>query len=227
MRHLILAAIAGLASPGLAADRSFPAAGFDKVDLAAAAAVDVHSGGPFAVRADGDPALIQRLDITVRNGTLVIGWLPGRALTMNHNNKLHIAITMPRISAATISGAGTLTVDRAEAPDFTATLKGAGTVRLGALRARHAQLNMIGAGQIVAAGSTGEIEAHVNGVGAIDAGQLVARGGRFVMAGTGSIKAQVDGPADVTMAGLGSVDVRGRARCTVHKSGFGSVHCGA
>ena len=227
MRHLMLAALAGLASPGLTADRIFPATGFDKVDLAAAAAVDVHSGGQFAVRADGDPALIERLDINVRNGTLVIGWLPGRALTLNRNNKLHIAVTMPRISAATISGAGTLTVDRAEAPDFSATLKGAGTVRLAALHARHAQFNMIGAGQIVAAGSVGQIEARVNGVGAIEAAQLAARGGRFVMAGTGSIKARVDGPADVTMAGVGSVDVRGQVRCTVHKSGFGSVHCGA
>jgi len=227
MRYLILATIAGLASPGLAANRFFPATGFDKVDLAAAAAVNVHSGDRFAVIADGDPELIKRLNVTVRNGTLVIGWLSGRALSLNHNNKLHIAITMPRISAATISGAGTLTVDRAEAPDFTATLKGAGTVRLGALRTRHAQLNMIGAGQIVAAGSAGEVEAHVNGVGTIDAAQLATRGGRFVMAGTGSIRAQVDGPADVTMAGLGSVDVRGQARCTVHKSGFGSVHCGS
>jgi len=85
---------------------------------------------------------------------------------------------------------------------------------------------MGGAGKITAAGSAGSVDAHVRGFGAIELAGLAARAGRFDMSGTGSIKARVDGPADVTMNGVGSVDVVGGARCTVHKHGLGSVHCG-
>jgi len=118
MRRSIVAAllIAATAAPAAAADRSFAASGFDKIDLAAAATVDVHSGGDFAVRADGDPRLLDRLDIGVRDGTLVIGWRRGSQVHLDRNSKLHIAVTLPRIAAATISGAGSLTIDRAEVP---------------------------------------------------------------------------------------------------------------
>jgi hypothetical protein len=229
MRRWILAGLlaAGAAAPLAAADRSFAATGFDKVDLAAAARVDVHTGGSFAIRAAGDPSLLDRLDIAVREGTLVVGWRRGSSIQLNRNNNLHIAITMPRVAAATVSGAGTLSIDRAEAPDFAATLRGAGTLRLPSLHARQVRLDMNGAGQIVAAGSAEQIDAHLNGVGSIDAAQLAARAGRFAMSGTGSIQARVNGPADVTVAGIGRVEVRGQARCTIHKSGLGSVDCGA
>ena len=229
MRQWILAALlaAGTAMPAIAADRSFPATGFDKVDLAAAATVDVRTGGAFAIRAEGDQRLLDRLDIEVRNGTLIVGWRRGPALQLERKDNLHIAITMPRISAATVSGAGTLSIDRVEVPDFAATLRGAGTLRLVSLRARQVRLDMNGAGQIVAVGSAEQIEAHLNGVGSIDAAQLPARAGRLTMSGTGSIKARVNGPADVTMAGIGRIEVRGQARCAIHKSGLGSVDCGA
>ena len=46
------------------------------------------------------------------------------------------------------------------------------------------------------------------------------------MSGTGSIRAQVNGPVDVTMSGMGHVEIGGSPRCTVHKSGLGNVRCG-
>ena len=229
MRRWILAALlaAGVAAPATAADRSFAAAGFDKIDLAAAATVEVQTGGRFAIHAEGDPGLLDRLDITVRDGTLIVGWRRGPAIQLNRNNNLHITVAMPRITAATVSGAGTLSIDRADVPDFAATLRGAGTLRLASLRVRQLHLDMNGAGQIVAAGAAEQIEAHLNGVGSIDAAQLTARSGRLAMAGTGSLKARVNGPADVTMGGIGRIEVLGQAHCTIHKSGLGSVDCGA
>jgi hypothetical protein len=227
MLRVMLAALLTAAAPATAAERAFPATGFDKVDLAAAAMVEVHAGGGFAIRATGDQKLLDRLDLVVRNGTLVIGWRPGSALTLRHSDALRIAVSMPRITAATVSGAGTIAVDRAEIPDFTATVDGAGTLRVAAMRARRATLKVGGAGQVVAAGAAERVDAHVSGVGSIDAAALAARAGFIDMAGAGSIKVHVNGPAYVTMGGLGSVRVLGRARCNVHKKGFGSVHCGA
>ena len=227
MRRFMLAALLSTTAPAAAAERAFPATGFDKVDLAAAAVVEVHAGRRFEIRATGDQKLLDRLNLSVRDDTLVIGWLPGPALTLRHSDALRIAISMPHISAATVSGAGTIAVDRAEAPNFVATVDGAGTVRLPALRTRRATLSVGGAGQIVAAGRAEQVNARVTGVGSIDAAALAAGAGRFAMSGAGSIQAHVDGSADVTMGGFGSVRVLGQARCNVHKNGFGSVHCGA
>jgi len=226
MRRLILAALLLSASaPAFAAERDFPNAGFDKVNLAAAAKVDVHSGTRFAVHASGDPKWLDLLDIRVEQGTLVIGWTRDH-INMHGHDPIHIQISMPRIAEATLSGAGTIMVDRADGPDFAATIRGAGTIDLPALHTDRARFEMSGAGKITAAGSAGSVDAHVRGFGAIELASLAAHAGRFDLSGTGSIKARVDGPADVAMTGVGSIDVVGGARCTVHKGGLGSVHCG-
>lgn len=227
MRRFMLAALLiGAAVPACAAERDFPNAGFDKVDFGAAGTVDIHSGSRFAVHASGDPKWLDELNIRVVQGTLMVGWLHQHVNLGNHHDPLHITISMPRVSGVTLSGAGPVTVDRAEGPDFAAAIRGAGTIDIAALHANHAQFEMGGAGKISAAGSVGSVDANVRGVGAIEIGALAARAGRFDMAGTGSIKARVDGPANATMNGMGSIEVAGNARCTVHKHGLGSVHCG-
>ena len=226
MRRFLLAALLlGAAAPSHAAERDFPNAGFDKVDLAAAARVDVHVGGRFAIHASGDPKWLDLLNIRVVQGTLIIGWISGQ----NHihtRDPIHIQVTMPRISGAILSGAGIVAIDRVESPDFAATLGGAGTIDVPSLHTDRARFEMSGAGKITAAGSAGSVDAHVRGFGSIELAGLVARAGRFNMAGTGSIRARVDGPADATMNGVGSIDVVGSPRCTVHKHGLGSIHCG-
>ena len=226
MRRLALVVLLlSAAVPACAAERDFPNAGFDKVDLAAAAKVDVHTGDRFAVHASGDPRWLDLLNIRVVQGTLVIGWTHDH-INMSGHDPLRIQVTMPRISGATLSGAGAIAVDRADGPDFSATIRGAGTIDLPALHANQARFEMGGAGKITAAGSAGSVDAHVRGFGSIELAGLAARAGRFDMSGTGSIKARVDGPADALMNGVGSIDVIGNPRCTVHKNGLGSVHCG-
>ena len=226
MRHFLFAALLlGAATPALAAERDFPSSGFEKVDFGAAGKVEVHSGSRFAVHASGDPKWLNELNVRVVQGSLMISWLH-QHLNMNGHDPLHISISMPRVAGVTLSGAGTVVVDRAEGPDFGAIIRGAGTVDVAALHTDHAQFEMSGAGKISAAGSAGSVDAHVRGVGAIEIEALAARAGRLDMSGTGSIKARIDGPADATMNGMGSIDVTGNARCTVHKHGFGSVHCG-
>lgn len=227
MRRFMLAALLLGSTPAFAAERDFPNQGFDKVDLAAAAKVDVHTGDRFAVHAEGDPQWLDKLDIHVVQGTLVIGWIRGKDHTnMNGHDTPRIRVVMPRISGATISGAGIVTVDRADGPDFAAVLRGAGTIDVPALHANHARFEMGGAGKVSAAGSVGSLDASVRGVGALELDGLAAREGKLTMSGTGSIRARVDGPAEATMNGMGSINVSGNPRCTVHKSGLGSVHCG-
>ena len=212
------------AAPAAAATRDYPAQGFSKVELKSAATVAITAGPRFAVHAEGDPELVRRLTADVRGDTLVLGWLQGGSV--RGNNDLHVTITMPRVAGAAISGAGTMTIDRVDGPQFDGSVGGAGTIRIAQLRAPRTSLAMGGTGQIVAAGRTVRLEAKVSGVGSIDVANLAADAGNFAMSGTGHISARVNGPAAVSLSGMGSVVVAGNARCAIRKSGLGSVRCG-
>ena len=209
-----------------AATRDWPVNDFDKVDLHAAAEVTIQTGPRFAVHAEGDPHLLDQLTATVRGGTLILGWRDHDTSIQTRGQSPHVSITLPRLVGAGLSGAGTMTVDRVAAPNFSADVGGAGTIRIATLHSQHASLAMGGTGEIVIAGTVDQLDARVSGVGSIDAGNLAAHAGRLGMSGTGQIRARIDGPADVTLSGLGHVDVTGYPRCTVHKNGLGSVRCG-
>src|SRR5262249_20742076 len=159
----------------------------------------------FSVHADGDPRLIQRLNATVQQGTLLLGWQGGGESI--HNERLQITVTLPRLAGAGISGAGTMTVDRVEAPHFAANVARAGSMRIASLRSDEPMLAMGGTGQIMVTGTTGRLDARVSGVGSIDAAGLAARSGNISMSGTGQVRTRIDGPADVTLSGLGQVEV--------------------
>lgn len=229
LRPVMLAGCAGLgltATPAPAAVRDWKIGGFDKVDLAAAADVQVHQGAGSAVHADGDGDLVNRLDLQVRQGTLVIRWLPGQEPHNLHDEHLHIFVSMPRVAGAAVTGAGTVAVDRAEGPAFAGRVGGAGTLKVVALKAGQTSLDVSGTGTLEATGGTDKLIVHLSGVGSIKAGGLAARAGLIDMSGTGSVAARVNGPVEVKLSGLGSVNVLGQSQCIVHKSGWGSVHCG-
>ena len=219
-------AIAMGSSGAQAATRDWPASGFDRVDLRAAADVANRTGAHFSVHAEGDSRLLDRLTADVRGGTLTLGWRDHDNDIRTHGQSLRVTITMPRLTGAGLSGAGTMTIDRVEAQNFSADVGGAGTIRIAALQARHVALAMGGTGEIVVTGTADQLDARVSGVGSIDTGGLTARAGRLGMSGTGQIRARIDGRADVTLSGMGHVDVTGHPRCTIHKSGLGSVRCG-
>jgi len=218
-----LATLAATAAP--AATRDFPVQGFSQVDLLGAADVTIRTGAGYSVHAEGDPQLIDRLTADVRQGVLVLGWKSG-SWTHGSSGNLRIAITMPRATSVALGGAGSIDLDQGSGPAFGASVAGAGTIRVAAVHVDRTVLSMSGTGHIAIAGSTGAIDARTSGVGSIDAAGLTAKSGNLTMSGTGQIHARVDGPAEVTMSGIGHITVDGHPTCTVYKSGLGDIHCG-
>jgi hypothetical protein len=219
-----LAALAATAAP--AATRDFAARDFTQVDLRAAADVTIHTGSSFSVHADGDQSLVDGLTADVRRGVLVLGWTPDSSVHRIGHRHLDVTITMPRTTSVAIGGAGSIALDRGSGPAFGASVAGAGSIKVATLAAGRTVLAMSGTGEIVVAGTTDMIEAYASGVGSIDARGLAAGSGRIAVSGTGEVKARIDGPADVSLSGIGDVAIDGHPTCTVHKSGLGNVRCG-
>lgn len=213
----------GAAAPAAAATRDFALSGFDRIELGGVAELTVRTGAPFAVHAEGDDAAVAALVVEKRGGALVVGMRPGTRL---QRERVRVAVSLPRLSGVAVGGAGSIAVDRVQAPRFDATLGGVGSLQLPAVAVADLRLAVSGTGSARVAGRADRIDLSLSGTGTIDAARLLARGGRIDASGVGSVHAAVDGPVDVSASGIGSVTVAGRPVCTIHRSGIGSVHCG-
>lgn len=212
---------ADIAARGTGNVRSYDASGFTTVSLAGSDDVNVRVGGAFAVRAEGDPALLDTLTIRRDGDALVVSrrwaWRPG---------KVRVLVTMPTIAGAAVGGSGNLRVDHVRGGRFAARLSGSGNITLDQVAAQGLDVAISGSGNVAAAGTAQRVAARIGGSGNFTAPRLTARGGDVRIAGSGSVRTVVAGDATVRVAGSGDVDLGPAARCTVRKAGSGSVRCG-
>lgn len=211
-----------IAAQGSGTTRTFAASDFDRVELRGSDDVAVRVGPAFSVRAEGTPAILDRLKITRDGRTLKIGRQKG----VYREGTVRILVTLPRIAAAAISGSGDMSVDRVTGGGFDASVAGSGDLTLPSLRVEQLALSLAGSGDVTAAGMARALRVNIAGSGDLSARALVASGADVNVVGSGSVAATVRGQATVTSMGSGDVDLGSAARCSVTKMGSGTVRCG-
>ncbi|WP_420142421.1 head GIN domain-containing protein [Sphingomonas sp.] len=216
-------AVLPVAAP--AAVRSFPVGGFDRVKNSTPFDVRVHTGGRPAVRADGTDKALERLEVTVRGGELVIGTRQGSWWNWGSGMKAVIDVTVPALTGVSLSGPGNLSVDRVRAGAFSATLSGPGDINIGALQADSVTIGLSGPGGVTVAGRARTARIRLSGPGDVRAGGLVVRDADLSLSGPGDISIGATGSARGTLSGPGDIHVQGGATCQIRKSGPGDVHC--
>lgn len=210
---------------GSGSTRSFDVSGFTGVSLRGSDDVEVKSGSGFAVTAEGDSALLDRLEIRKDGDTLRIGRKDGDWKWGGRDRVAKITVTLPRLTSADVAGSGDMTVERAEG-DFDGSIAGSGNLSIAQLRGGKADLSVAGSGDLrIAAGQASEIDASIAGSGDIDAAALKAVRGDISIAGSGNLRAQVTGEADISIVGSGDVELTGGAKCSVSKMGSGEARC--
>lgn len=219
----LLAATTAVA--GQAAERSFPVGSFDRISVSGSSDVTVATGQAISVRASGDEAALDRLEIKVENGVLQIRNKSRSGMNWN-SGKSRVAVAVPMLRGADVSGSGNVTVDRVDTPDFSANVAGSGGLSLPRLVASKARFSVAGSGNVSAAGTSNEVKASVAGSGNLNIPALKASVLSASVSGSGSVDAFASTTASVSVAGSGDVRVRGGARCAVSKAGSGSVDCG-
>lgn len=204
--------------------RTFPVSGFTAVELRAADDVDVRVGPGFSVRAEGAPEELDLMEIVRDGDTLKVGRRSGGSRWGGKGVK--VFVTMPRLTAAAVDGAGDMTVDRVEGEEFVGAIAGSGSLTVSAIRVEKAELSIAGSGDLTGAGRVRRLEMSIAGSGDIDARQLSAAQAEVSIAGSGNALARVDGPAEVNIVGSGDAELGPGARCEVSKMGSGSARCG-
>lgn len=232
---LVLAGACSVSADGAAADvkpsgvngaRSFDLSGFDSVELAGPDDVIVRVGAAPSVKAEGDTALLDQLEIEVVKGALEIrrkknGWLN----SSSHGKGVTITVTLPAIKGASIAGSGDMDVDTVAGDAFEASIAGSGSLKVGAVKVEKLEVSIAGSGSAEVGGAAGDIDVSIAGSGDLDAKALKARTADISIAGSGDVEAGVSEAAKVSIIGSGDVGILGGAKCSITKIGSGDVRC--
>jgi hypothetical protein len=213
----------GVQGSGTGGTRTFAITEFTAVDLHGSDDVRVTVGPAFAVRAEGRPAVLDRLKIERDGDTLRVGRRNG---SWRDDAQAQVLVSMPAIRRARIAGSGDMTIDRAAGARFTGQVAGSGTLAVHALAVQATDLDSAGSGDIAAGGEAGVLTVRIAGSGNVDAAGLHATGADVSVMGSGDVRARVTGAARVNLMGSGDADLGPDARCEARKMGSGAVRCG-
>lgn len=215
----------GVPASGSGGNRSFAVDGFSAVAATGPDDVDVRVGSGFSVRAEGDPAELDKL-VIVRNGdTLEVRRKSDVGFSWGSRPHTKVYVTMPRITAASATGSGDVTVDRVAGSAFTADATGSGDLTIGSVAVQTLSLSLTGSGNVTTAGTATSGKLSVTGSGDVAADKLRLSSAEISVMGSGGVAAAVSGPAQVNVMGSGDVTLTGGAKCTTSKMGSGSVTC--
>jgi len=208
---------------------AYRVADFDKVGFGLAGDIDVRVGPAWSVRATGPTAAFANVRIVRENGSLDIGRRYANSSDRNRQleQQIRFVVTLPRLSGVALGGSGRMTVDRVQGGAFDASLGGSGSMALGSLQVDRATISLGGSGNITATGTARSLKVSMGGSGNVLAPGLHAASADVSTAGSGGVRATVDGPARVSVVGSGTVDLGRGARCTVSRLGKAQVRCGS
>ena len=215
-------------SSGQKGSRDFQVGAFDKVALSGSPNVIVTVGGAPSVRAEGDTGLLEKLEISVVNGTLRIGYKKGNwsfGWRKDHG-PVTVRVSVPSLTGAEVAGSGDMKIDKVEGGDFAGEIAGSGEIELASLSARNASFSIAGSGGVTAAGTAETADFSIAGSGDVRAAGLEVKRAKVSIAGSGNVEAKATETADISIMGSGDAVITGTAKCNVSKMGSGDARCG-
>ena len=190
----------GVQGSGVAATQWRVLAGFSRLDLAGSNDVTVVVGARQSVVVHADSNLVRYVTTRVMAGTLVIG-TTGRFTT---RSPMGVEVSVPSLTAVTLSGSGEISVTGIEARQLTVTLSGSGALS--------------------ASGTVTRLDATVGGSGLAQLSELVARDVRAVVSGSGLIRVTATASLNATVPGTGAIIYSGNPpQVTSRVTGTGAV----
>jgi hypothetical protein len=215
-------------SKGVHGSRDFAVGAFQKISLTGSPNVVVAVGGAPSVRAEGDVAMLEKLDIRVEDGILRIGYKKGNwSLGWGKDHgPVTVHVSAPSLTGAEVAGSGDMKIDKVEGGDFAGEIAGSGEIELASLRARNASFSIAGSGGVTASGSAETAAFEIAGSGDVHASGLQVRRAKVSIAGSGNVEAHAVETASIDIMGSGDAIITGGAKCSVNKMGSGDVRCG-
>ena len=190
----------GMAGTGTETAQARHLAAFNSVDLAGSNNVTIHVGGKQSVVVRADSNLLHRVTTQVHGGTLVIG-TTGSITT---KSPMSVQISMPSLTALTLSGSGNISAANIQAQRLNVTLPGSGVVH--------------------ASGTSARLDVSLGGSGDAQLQQLTARYVHAILSGSGRIAVHPTNTLQASVSGSGAIMYSGNpAHVTRSITGSGAI----
>jgi Putative auto-transporter adhesin, head GIN domain len=204
--------------------KNFEVKDFTSVDVRVAASVFLSKGDTFKCRVEGRERHVERINVSVKNGQLIVRTLKEDFWDFNER-EVYVYIEMPSLEGLEFSGAGSITSKSAWSGEkIKVDLSGAGNIELSDIDYKNLKADMSGAGNMTLSGKALEIDMNMSGAGNIDALHLTAEKGNCDVSGVGRISCDVRDDLQAHVSGIGGVRYKNKpTNLSKHVSGIGKV----
>jgi hypothetical protein len=211
------------ATPASTETREFAVDTFTTVQLAAHYDVVVNVGSPTSVRAEGDPAGLDLLEIRTEGDTLIasvkpnVQWPVGAHVT--------VTVTTPTLTAAELSGSGAMRIGSIHTDTLSIEQSGSGEIDAPELAVTQLRISSSGSGDIRAGGTADDADIRLDGSGEAELTTLAVKRAEVSISGSGGLTIEAGEAVSGSVSGSGEVEVTGGAACSISSSGSGEVTC--
>jgi len=185
--------------------------------------IQVTQGDKLAITVDGDPAAVEQIRFTLKDGALGV-LRADKNFDKNDDKLAVIHVTMPAPKEVTMAGSGKISTPSL-ARDAKVTVLGSGRIDAQNVDGGKLEATLPGSGTFRAAGNVDDLELTILGSGSAELDAVKTPKAKVTVMGSGGAAFASDGDVNATIMGSGSVKVKGRATCKVTAMGSGSLVC--
>lgn len=191
---------------------------FDKIKLLGSPTViyTQSANNKSALKIYGSDNIIDLVDCTVSDGTLVVSFKKGTSIEFGKQGRLKIMASSPVLKDVRLQGSGDVILDsKVKCDNLSLTLQGSGDISAGEIVcANDLSVTLQGSGDISIKNSVkaGNVALNLMGSGDIDIYNLAARAAAATLQGSGDLKVKGEnaiGDVAVSLLGSGDLDFAG------------------
>lgn len=215
---------ASVAEAASTTSRNFGIRGFEKIRVEGPYRVTLKTGvAPFA-RAKGSASALDRLDFEMRGDMLIVRAGPfAKNPSAAALAPIEVEIGTHELSSATLTGSGSLAIDKVKGLKFNLSVQGSGVAEIGQVAVDQLSLNLGGNAAARLAGKSKQLTALLRGLSTLDISGLDVSDAVLGAEGPSTIRATVTRSAKIEGKGTASFALAGRPSCTLNVQGSVSV----
>ncbi|MCI0701212.1 MAG: DUF2807 domain-containing protein [Planctomycetia bacterium] len=137
--------------------------------------------------------------------------------------KITYTLTVPRLEAITISGAGNVKTDQFKSEKLAVKLSGAGNANLSNLDCKTLSVSLSGAGTATISGKAEKATLRLSGAGKLHASGLKTTGADVQISGAGTASIWATNDLKARVSGAGNIKYKGTPKLEQRVSGAGTI----
>ncbi len=191
------------ASSGPVVTKTRTVGDFSVVDFRGVGELTIMQGDAESLTIQAEENILRQIKTEVSNGTLTIRIQQESANSMNTKRGIYYTLSVKRLDALTLAGAGNVHVTNIKSDRLAVTLSGVGNLDI--------------------SGETGQQNVLVSGAGNYQADSLKSRTAQAQVTGLGNATLWVTDTLDATISSVGSINYYGSPQAHKSVTGLGRV----